>query len=283
MNASIEDPAVGKVKPSLSRSEFDLLRLHIQQLSGIILDDTKVALMENRLHPLLKRFDCANYTDLYIKSQQTNEINAHICDAISTNETAFFRDAAVFRMIADHLIPHFLNRSNSLQIWSAAASTGQEAYSLAMVMHETIANIGKFNLRIEGTDISHDAIAYASYGAFSRFEVARGVDEQRLNRYFEVHGSGYRIRDQIRYLVHFRQLNLLRELPFGAEFDLILCRNVAIYFDRQETIRLFDRLANCLKPGGRVIVGSTETLWQVSNRFVRQDYNGVVYYGLNED
>lgn len=265
-------------RPSLTRAEFELLRVHIQQISGIVLDDSKIKLVESRLGPLLERFECSTYTDLYVRSRSIDAIDSEICGAISTNETSFFRDPEMFRMIGEKLIPDILNNSTSLKIWSAAASTGQEAYSLCMLLREQVPNLHRYDIRIEGTDISRDAIAYASYGAYTRFEVSRGLGEARLAQHFELHERGYQIRDEARYLAHFRQLNLLGDLPFGAEFDLILCRNVAIYFDSEQKKRLFERLAQCLKPNGRLIVGSTETLWHVTDAFERDSWQGMVYY-----
>lgn len=269
-------------RPLLSKSEFDLLRVHIQQISGITLDDSKMALMESRLSPLLAKYGCLNYTDLYVKSQNISEINVDICNAISTNETSFFRDPDIFRMIADKLIPMFLNKSNSLHIWSAAASTGQEAYSLSMLLREQILNIDKYDIRIVGTDISAEAIAYASYGAYTNFELARGVDEKRLATHFDPHDRGYRIKDENRYHVHFKQFNLLTDAPFDMQYDIILCRNVAIYFDKETKKRLFEKMASCLKPRGCLIIGSTETLWQVTNVYHRRDADGIVYYSIDE-
>lgn len=281
MNTRSETPG-GNKKPALTRSEFDLLRLHVQQISGIALDESKLALMEARLRPLLEKFECNTYADLYVRSQTVDDINLDICSAISTNETSFFRDPELFGLIAEKIIPDVLNRSNSLAVWSAAASTGQEAYSTIMVMRETIPNCHKYNLRVEGTDISRDNIAYASYGAYTPFELQRGVSEARLHQHFTLHDRGYRVTDEVRYLAHFRHLNLLKSFPFGAEFDLILCRNVAIYFDAEHKKCLFDRLANCLKPSGKLLIGSTETLWHITDAFHRHSWNGLVYYSLEE-
>ncbi len=279
-------PAKGKVdklmSSMLSKSEFDLLRVHIQQISGIVLDDSKMMLMESRLSPLVERFQCASYTDLYVKAQCVDDINIEICNAISTNETSFFRDQNIFQMIGDDFVPHFLNRTNSIHVWSAASSTGQEAYSVAMTLQETIPNIGKYDVSIEGTDISNEAIAYASYGLYTSFELQRGIDATRQEKYFDPHEKGYRIKDQLRYMAHFQELNLLKHIPFGAQFDLILCRNIAIYFDKPTKKMLFERLARCLKPRGRLIVGSTETLWQVTDVLQRRDSDGVVFYSLEE-
>jgi chemotaxis protein methyltransferase CheR len=268
---------------SLTKSEFELLRIHIQNISGINLDDSKMALMESRLSPLLERFQCYDYMSLYQKAKYTDEINGEICCAISTNETSFFRDSNVFEMIRDNFIPHFLNKSNSLSVWSAASSYGQEAYSIAMILHEAIVNIDKYDIKIEGTDISNKAIAYASYGLYTPFEAARGVDAARLNKHFDQTAAGYRIKDKLRYYVHYRELNLLKNIPFGAEFDIILCRNVAIYFNKETKRQLFEKLYKCLKPRGRLIIGSTETLWQVTDIFHRRDYKGVVYYALTKN
>lgn len=270
-------------KPLLSTQEFELLRTYIQNISGICLDDSKTILMECRLSPLLERHNCNSYMDLYQKAQYIEGLNSDICSAISTNETSFFRDHSVFEMIQDDFIPHFLNQSNSLQIFSAASSTGQESYSLSMILNETISHIHKYDIKIEGTDISNEAVAYASYGLYTQMEISRGIGTERLLKHFDLQEKSYRVKDEVRYLTHFRELNLLKSIPFGAQFDIILCRNIAIYFDRETKHRLFNELAKCLKPGGRLVIGSTETLWQVTDVFDRQEYKGVVYYTLAEN
>jgi len=267
----------------LSTTEFDLLKKYIQDVSGICLDESKAIMMASRLSPLLERFECKTYLDLYNKATYVKDVSKHICNAISTNETSFFRDPRVFDMIKDDCIPYFLNKSSSLQIWSAAASFGQESYSLAMILQEAIRDINKYNIKIEGTDISNEAIAYASYGLYSKMEVARGIDEARLFKHFDLEERGFRVKDHLRYNVHFRELNLLGRLPFHAQFDIILCRNIAIYFDAETKKTLFNELAKCLKPNGRLIIGSTESLWQVTDTFYRQEYNGIVYYTLLKD
>lgn len=267
----------------LSIAEFQLLSKHIYDISGICLDESKMVMMASRLDPLLKVFECNTYLELYKKASHNKEINSHICNAISTNESSFFRDPSVFEMIKDDFVPYFLNKSTSLQIWSAAAAFGQEPYSLSMILHESIQDINKYNIKIEGTDISNEAIAYASYGLYTKMEVARGVNEARLFKHFDLEERGFRIKDHLRYNVHFRQLNLLSSLPYRAQFDIIMCRNVAIYFDAKTKKLLFDALARCLKPNGRLVLGSTESLWQVTDTFYRQEYNGTVYYTLVKD
>lgn len=266
----------------ITTAEFDLLRKFIQSISGICLDDTKTVLMESRLSPLLEQFECSNYMDLYHKAQHNDEVRLGISNAISTNETSFFRDHRVFEMIQDDFIPHFLNKSNSLHIWSAASSFGQEPYSLSMILNEAIPNIDKYDIKIEATDISNEAIAHASYGLYSKLEVGRGIDASRLAQHFSEQNNGYRIKDHIRYLVHYRELNLLQPLPFRAQFDIILCRNVAIYFDNPTKQHLFAELAKCLKPNGRLILGSTESLWNVTDIFTRQEYKNMIYYTVAE-
>jgi len=269
--------------PSITTVEYELLRKYIREVSGISLDDTKVSLVSNRLLPLLEKFSCDSYMSLYKQAMYNKEIRRNIFDAITTNETSFFRDPSVYEMIRDNFIPFYLNKSNSLQIWSAAASYGQEPYSLSMILHETINDINKFKIKIEATDISNDAIAYASYGLYSKLEVSRGVNEMRLFKHFDLVEKGFRVKDHLRYIVHYRELNLTEPLPFENQFDIILCRNVAIYFDLPTKKKLFEALAKCLKPNGRLVIGSTESLWRITDVFYRQDYNGTIYYTLTKD
>lgn len=276
--------------PSITPGEVDTLVKYVYDLCGILLDQSKAYLLESRLSPLLKEFQCANYHALYDKarSDPSKKLPDRIVDAISTGETSFFRDTLPFELLKCKLLPDCLNDNKrgapgappTLSIWSAACSTGQEAYSIAMTLKELPAELPPYRVTILGTDISGAAIAQASSGCYNKVEIGRGLSPDKIARYFDMHGAYWRIKDELRAMVTFRKLNLLEPFVGVGTFDIIFCRNVAIYFSQQDRTRLFDRLAEHLKPGGALVIGSTESLSGVSTRYVRKVYYNTAFYQL---
>ncbi len=168
----------------------------------------------------------------------------------------------------------------SLNVWSAACSTGQEVYSTIITFMEMIPDLPRWRLRVLGTDISDAAIAQASYGAYNRVEISRGLSQNQLNKYFNPVENTWRIKDEIRSYAHFRKLNLLEPMNSVGKFDLIFCRNVAIYFNVEDRKTMFNQLANHLNPHGALLIGASESLIGISNRFVRREYLRSVFYQL---
>ena len=169
-----------------------------------------------------------------------------------------------------------------IRIWSAACSTGQEVYSIAIVLKQLGLDTGKYNIKLLGTDISDAAVAQASYGAYNRFEIERGLSREILERYFVSNGEGWKPRDEIRAMATFKKLNLLRPFESLGKFDIVLCRNVAIYFSSEDRKKLYDRLANALDEGGSLIIGSSESLTGISNRFEPKRHLRTVFYQLKD-
>jgi chemotaxis protein methyltransferase CheR len=275
---------------TITSSELRTFVSYVHELCGIQLDDSKAYLLESRLTPLLQELQCRTYNDLYAKARHDTSrcIPNKIVDAISTRETLFFRDTSPFELLKFKLVPDHFERlaapgaaARSLQIWSAACSTGQEVYSIAISLKELLGDLTKYRVKLLGTDIADAAIAQASYGRYSKIEVERGLSPEHLRRYFTTDGAGWRIQDELRAVASFRKLNLLEPLRGIGPFDIIFCRNVAIYFSQQDRARLFDRLADLLTPHGTLIIGATETLMGLHHRFVRQQYRQAVYYQLN--
>lgn len=270
-----------KIKPE----EMALLGKYIKERSGIVLDASKDYLFESRLGPLLDEYKCADYASLleHIKKDYTGKASATFIDAVCTNETSFFRDGSPFQLLVQKLVPDFYERtafSGTLGFWSAASSTGQEVYSVIMQFIDAGICPPKFKMRFVATDISDKAIAKASKGCYSKFELARGMDGAKLHKHFNQKGDEWAIKDEIRAMVSFRKLNLLDPMALNAlgKFDIILCRNVAIYFSPDDKKKLFNCLATMLNPEGALIIGSTESLIGVTDRFVRRDFRGGIYY-----
>ncbi len=266
----------------ITKQEFDLLTEYITQKWGIQLDNTKVSLMEYRLAEVIEKFQFEDYHQLYQKAQTNHDVANHIISAISTNETSFFREAKVFEMLKIKIIPEILSKSKSptLNIWSAACSYGQEVYTLAIIIKELNIDPQKYKVQIMGSDISNEALAYANGGVYSELEIGRGLDRMKVTKHFHADKKKFKVNDDLRSLTHFQKVNLMERFPFQKKFDLVLCRNVAIYFSTETKKKVYEQIANVMNPGGILVIGASEMLLGISERFDRQEHNGIHYYQL---
>jgi chemotaxis protein methyltransferase CheR len=273
------------VIPKVSTLELPLVADYVHRVSGIVIEPSKAYLVESRLGPLLRELSLGSYSELIRRahSDPTQGICNRIVDAITTNETSFFRDRRPFELLAHKLVPDVLEGQLGtprprVDIWSAAASTGQEVYSIAMVLEELLFDTTRYGIRILGTDISEAALAKASRGLYSAYETGRGLDERRRDRFFRPVGPDWQIKDRLRALATFRPLNLLARFRHVGTYDIVFCRNVAIYFSAQNRLSLFDRLVDQLRPGGVLVIGATESLIGVTDRLQRESFHGTTYY-----
>lgn len=257
------------------------LARYVTQLSGIELDDSKSYLFETRCRKLMADLGCDSFTCLrrQVLGDRSGKARAALVDALSTNETSFFREPAHFSLLAHKLVPdHFEHfEPKRLRIWSAAAATGQEAFSVAIVLKELLGSFAPYRIQLVGTDISQSALTHASRGVYSTLEVSRGLSPVRRDRHFVRSGDGWQIADELRGLVVFRQLNLLESLAGVGVFDVIFCRNVTIYFSESTREELFRRIARQLRPRGALLLSATEALTK-SAPFVRREFHGTTYY-----
>ncbi len=277
----------------ITEQEIKALADYVYKISGIHLDETKGYLLESRLNPLLMAYKLSEYGELLTKAKRDNskELQEKIIDAISTNETFFFRDKTPFSVLQYKLIPDLIDRRQKLykskqipiRILSAACSTGQEVYSIAMTLKEVIPNINNYDISILGVDIGDEVIAKASYGKYGKFEVERGLPPNMLHKYFNRHDSGWRIKDEIRVMANFKKVNLLDTFSNLDYFDIIFCRNVAIYFKNHDKVKLFKKLAGILEPDGALIVGGSESLTGVASDFQVNHYLKGIYYTLKDN
>lgn len=273
-----------KIQPN----EFEILKKYIFDVSGIALASGKEYLIETRLKPLLTEYNCQSYMEIYSKAKQDIKklIERKIIDAISTNETYFFRDKAPFELLQHKLIPDIIDAKSkkngalktSLNVWSSASSTGQEIYSISMILDELGVKYPSFTVKLLATDISDAAIFQASRGRYNKFEVTRGLAPARLDKYFTKNEEQWVISDAIRSTVSFNQLNLMKPFTGLGKFDIILCRNVAIYFTGEDRANLFNRLADSLNDDGYLIIGSTESLAMDSHIFEPKRYLNSTFY-----
>ncbi|MEN9362416.1 MAG: chemotaxis protein methyltransferase [Verrucomicrobiota bacterium] len=253
---------------------------YIHQLSGVVLDASKAYLFETRLAPLLLRYDCPGYLELLARSRRDRVCRDEVIDAMTTHETSFFRDGTPFQMIEKHFLAEFLSRRGGrpLRLWCAAASTGQEPYSLSFILHEHYPEV--MGCDFLASDISEPALRFAEAGIYSDFEVRRGVPPEHLARYFEhTPEKRWSVRRKFRQPLSWRQINLMENfVPQVAPRDLILCRNVAIYFSDADRRVLYDRLAESLAPGGMLLLSATESTLGYSNRFTSEEWQGVRFH-----
>ncbi|MBN2280834.1 MAG: protein-glutamate O-methyltransferase CheR [Candidatus Marinimicrobia bacterium] len=276
----------------ITQQELHNFSEYVYKISGIHLDETKGYLLESRLNPLLVSYNLDSYEELLRKAitDKTKDLQEHIINAVSTNETFFFRDKSPFTILQYKLIPELIDRRQKLyrskqipiRILSAACSTGQEVYSIAISLLEEIPNIQNYDINILGVDIADEVIAKASYGKYGKFEVERGMSPALLNKYFNRHDDGWRIKDQVRVLANFKKVNLLENFANIGYFDIIFCRNVAIYFKHHDKVKLFKKLASILEPDGALIVGGSESLTGVAPDFQVNHYLKGIYYTLKE-
>lgn len=240
----------------------------VDELCGIVWDDSKAYLIDLRLKELAKMEGCSCYTDLVrrVRSNSELQLKEEFINAVTTNETLWFRDTAPFEAIANNLIPELIDHKantvfpNRIRIWSAACSTGQEAYSTAITLAKTIPDFQNWDIQIFGTDISAAAIEKANAGTYYKHEIDRGMKQEVFEQYFIQEHHLWKVHDDIRSLCSFSQRNLLEPFDDLGPFDIVLCRNVSIYFSEEARRSLFARIANILAPSGWILVGSSESL-----------------------
>lgn len=253
---------------AISAEEFELIRRFVHDQSGILVNPGKEYLVENRLTPILVQCNCDNFLQLYQKLQKPDEttLRTKVIDAMTTNETLWFRDDSFYAALSGHLIPWLVSRGKQgpVRIWSAACSTGQEPYSVAMLIEEERAKRGALaapsgNFQIMATDISPSAIFIASSGRYSQLAISRGMKENFLSRYFVKNGLAYEIAPGIRQMVKFQQFNLKDSFTALGTFDFVLCRNVLIYFADDLKRDIYQKIFRAMQREGALVIGASES------------------------
>lgn len=273
----------------LSAADIDAICGLVMDLCGVYLDESKAYLIESRLGAISRNANCQSYAELARKARYTTDrkLQSEIVDAITTHETLFFRDNGPFEALKHKIIPDMINgKEHSLfpkkiRIWSAACSTGQEPYSIAMTLHELLPDIETWDIKILATDVSDDSVKKASQGWYSSHEIERGMTPAKLKTYFTQENDGWRVRPEIRSLVQFERRNLLESFRGLGPFDIVLCRNVAIYFTLPARSDLFLRMCEVMTPNGYLLVGCQESLTDIHPRFVPQMHCRGVFYQPN--
>jgi chemotaxis protein methyltransferase CheR len=266
----------------LSPLAFDTLATLLKTKSGLVIGIDKLYLLETRLASLVKREKLTDLNGLAERLRRTGSdgLAREVVEAMTTNESFFFRDDKPFQHFRTQALARMAAArppGSQLRVWSAASSSGQEAYSLAMIVAESAAVLAGRKVEIVGTDIARDQVARAREGIYSQFEVQRGLPVQMLMRYFKKEESNWRIADSIRGMAQFREYNLLSGLRSLGKFDVVFCRNVLIYFDQATKARVLEAVAGLMPPDGLLYLGGAETVLGITSRFAPMPNERGVY------
>jgi chemotaxis protein methyltransferase CheR len=252
-------------------SDYEYLRKLLKERSGLDLSADKQYLVESRLLPLARKSSLAGIPELVAKMRGSAEaLTAEVVEAMTTNETFFFRDKIPFDHLREAVLPALAQARaarRSLRIWCAASSTGQEPYSIAMCLKEAGPLLSGWRTEIVATDLSQAVLEKSKSGVFSQFEVQRGLPIQLLVKYFTQNGELWQISSELRGMVQHRQLNLMQDFSHLGTFDIIFCRNVLIYFDQNTKVSIFERMSRMLEPDGVLALGAAESVVGITNTF----------------
>ena len=255
----------------MTPTDYEFLRRFLKERSGLDLSADKQYLVESRLLPLARKANLPGLPELVAKLKGgADALTTEVVEAMTTNETFFFRDKVPFDHLRGTILPELLQARagrRSLRIWCAASSTGQEPYSIAMCLKEMSPTLAGWRVEILATDLSQAVLEKSKSGMFSQFEVQRGLPIQMLVKYFTQTGEFWQLNADIRAMVQFRQLNLLQDFSHLGAFDVVFCRNVLIYFDQHTKIGIFNRLARLMEPDGFLVLGAAETVVGLSDAF----------------
>jgi chemotaxis protein methyltransferase CheR len=255
----------------MTPSDYDYLRKRLKERSGLVLSADKQYLVESRLLPVARAAGFAGLADLVRALMLGDDaLMMAVVEAMMTHESFFFRDKIPFELFRSMIMPALIaarKNTRTIRIWCAAASTGQEPYSLAMCLQELGQKIAGWRIELLATDLGNDVLEKAQQGLYSQFEVQRGLPIQLLIRHFTQVGEMWQISPAIRAMVKFEQLNLLSDFNRLGRFDLIFCRNVLIYFDAQTKIGVLNRLARAMAGDGYLVLGAAETVVGLTESF----------------
>ena len=267
---------------ALTPEDYAAFRTFLQEVSGIVLGDNKQYLVTSRLSRLMQETGLESFGALMRQLKIDSKLRHRIMDAMTTNETSWFRDSYPFDILKEHILPELAKgQPRQIRIWSAACSTGQEAYSISMTIAEyQLANPGALSTFIEivGTDISPTVLKMARDAVYDEINIVRGLSEERRDRYLVKQDDKWKMRDAIKAPARFAELNLLNSYSLLGKFDIIFCRNVLIYFSTESKTDILNRMAQILNPGGYLILGGSESPTGYSPAYEMVRYQqGVIY------
>ncbi|BCN23503.1 protein-glutamate O-methyltransferase [Vibrio alfacsensis] len=268
---------------TISDQEYRDFSRFLESQCGIVLGDSKQYLVRSRLSPLVSKFNLGSLSDLLrdVVTGRNRELRIAAVDAMTTNETLWFRDTYPFTVLADKLLPEVAASKRPIKIWSAASSSGQEPYSMAMTILETQQRKPGLlpSVSITATDISASMLDMCRAGVYDNLALGRGLSPERRRMFFEDAGDGrMKVKDNVKRLVNFRPQNLMDSYALLGKFDIIFCRNVLIYFSPEMKSKVLNQMANSLNPGGYLLLGASESLTGLTDRFEMVRCNpGIIY------
>ena len=260
---------------ALSNVDLTYLRGLVREQSAIVIDESKTYLIESRLEPVARRNGLGSLEELVarLRLQRTGPLHDLVVDAMTTNETSFFRDLHPWRALEHHVLPDLLERrkvQRTLTFWCGACSSGQEPYSLAMLLRDRFPEIvAGWKVRIIATDLSEEMLARASAGRFTQLEVNRGLPAPMLVKHFRRDGAFWQVSDEIRRMVDFSPFNLVKPWPYLPPVDVVFLRNVLIYFDLPTKREILGRIRTVLRDDGNLFLGTAETTLNIDERYER--------------
>lgn len=256
----------------MKSEDFEYLRLFLKTRSGLVVNPDKIYLLESRLTPVARRLGMENLDQLVTKLRIGNDrtLAQDVTEAMTTNESFFFRDNTPFDCLKRTVLPALRQEKKDrkrIRIWCAAASSGQEPYSIAMIFKEQADLWNGWQIEILGTDLSTSILRKAEAGIYSQFEVQRGLPIQFLMKYFKETGDAWVLNDEVRRMVVYKEMNLLESFSLLGAYDIIFCRNVLIYFDPEAKSDVLNRMSDVLTAGGSLFLGAAETVLGISDHF----------------
>jgi chemotaxis protein methyltransferase CheR len=256
----------------MNDQDYKFLEDLLRRESGLCITPEKIYLLESRLRPLIRKHKIPDGLDglaQKLRLAHDVELKRAVIDAMTTNETSFFRDTTPFQRLKEDILPHFIKlrtQQKTIRIWSAGCSTGQEPYSIAMLLKEN-QQIAGWHCEIVATDLSQNILTRAKAGIYSQFEIQRGLPVQLMIKYFDRQGDNWEIKQSLKDAVTFKMVNLLESADHLGQFDIIFCRNVLIYFDMPTKVRVLTSIKSSLRQDGALFLGSAETVINISGTF----------------
>ena len=267
----------------MTAGDFGYICDLVRDQSALTLEPGKEYLVESRLDPLARQQGFSSFQKMVerLRSGPFSDLHRRVVEAMTNNETSFFRDPRAFGMLTRSILPALVaerSAERSLNIWCAACSTGQEPYSVAMALREHFPALGGWDVRIIASDMSRDVLARAQAGRYSQFEISRGLPATLLVKYFEQHGAAWEISPAIRRMVEFREINLIQPWTGMPRMHLVLLRNVLIYVDVKTKKAILDKAGRLLTPGGYLLLGGAETTMGLDDSFESLSLQGAVCF-----
>jgi chemotaxis protein methyltransferase CheR len=273
------------MKDAMTGQDFDFIRKLLQDRAGISLEADKQYLVESRLAPVVRQLELSSITELVnrLRCQPGNGLPTQVVEAMVTTETSFFRDHHPFESLRKTVVPELLARRRDerrLNVWCAASSTGQEPYSLALLLREHFPELTGWKIVLLASDVSREVLARAREGRYNQIEVNRGLPAALLVKYFQQHGHHWQLREDVRAMVEFQEINLTRPWPALPRMDLILLRNVMIYFEVPTKKAILGKMARLLRPDGYLVLGGAETTFNLDDSYRRVEHLKSGFYQL---